>query len=413
MLNTPFSSWPSFTQEEADAVQRVLLSNRVNYWTGSECREFEAEFAAFAGTRYSVALANGTVALDAALLALGIGVGDEVVVTSRTFLASASSIVSVGATPVFADVDRDSQNITAEMVAQVLSPRTRAIVCVHLAGWPCDMDPIMALAREHDLFVIEDCAQAHGARYKGRSVGSIGHVGAWSFCQDKIMTTGGEGGMVTCNDEALWRAMWSYKDHGKSYAAVYEREHPPGFRWLHESFGTNGRMTEMQAAIGRIQLRRMKDWTASRTVNAMAIREALMPFAGENGVVRVPELRCSDCPALGCDSCTCVHAYYKFYAFVRPENLTDSWSRDRIVEEINARGVPCYTGSCSEVYLEKAFDNTGFRPKERLPVAKELGETSLMFLVHPTLTDAEIKKTCQVIHEVLEKALTSTKENSR
>jgi dTDP-4-amino-4,6-dideoxygalactose transaminase len=413
MLNTPFSPWPSFTQEEADAVQRVLLSNRVNYWAGSECCEFEAEFAAFAGTRYAVALANGTVALDAALLALGIGVGDEVVVTSRTFLASASSIVSVGATPVFADVDRDSQNIIAETVAKVLSPRMRAIVCVHLAGWPCDMDPIMALAREHNLFVIEDCAQAHGARHKGRSVGSIGHVGAWSFCQDKIMTTGGEGGMVTCNDEALWRAMWSYKDHGKSYAAVYEREHPPGFRWLHETFGTNGRMTEMQAAIGRIQLRRMKDWTAARTVNALAIREALLPFAGERGVVRVPELGCSDCPALGCDDCSCVHAYYKFSAFVRPENLADGWSRDRIVEEINARGVPCYTGSCSEVYLEKAFDNTGFRPKERLPVAKELGETSLMFLVHPTLTDAEIKKTCQVIHEVLEKALTSTKENSR
>jgi dTDP-4-amino-4,6-dideoxygalactose transaminase len=413
MLNTPFYPWPSFTQEEADAVQRVLLSNRVNYWTGSECRDFEAEFAAFAGTRFAVALSNGTVALDAALLALGIGAGDEVVVTSRTFLASASSIVSVGATPVFADVDRDSQNITAEIVAQVLSPRTRAIVCVHLAGWPCDMDPIMALAREHNLFVIEDCAQAHGARYKGRSVGSIGHVGAWSFCQDKIMTTGGEGGMVTCNDEALWRAMWSYKDHGKSYAAVYERKHSPGFRWLHESFGTNGRMIEMQAAIGRIQLRRMKDWTAARTANALAIREALLPFAGEDGVVRVPELGCSDCPALGCDSCSCVHAYYKYYAFVRPENLADSWSRDRIVEEINARGVPCYTGSCSEVYLEKAFDNTGFRPEERLPVAKELGETSLMFLVHPTLTDAEIKKTCQVIHEVLEKALTSTKESSR
>jgi len=219
--------------------------------------------------------------------------------------------------------------------------------------------------------------------------------------------------MVTCNDEALWRAMWSHKDHGKDYAAVHEREHPAGFRWLHESFGTNWRMTEMQAAIGRIQLRRMKDWTAARTVNALAIREALRPFAGYNGVVRVPELRCSACPALGCDSCTCVHAYYKFYAFVRPENLATGWSRDRIVEEINARGVPCYTGSCSEVYLEKAFDNTDFRPKERLPVAKELGQTSLMFLVHPTLTDAEIKKTCQVIHEVLEQALTSTIESSR
>ena len=403
MVTGSLSGWPSFSQEEADAVQRVLLSNRVNYWTGSECREFEVEFAAFADSRYAVALANGTVALNAALLALGVGVGDEVVVTSRTFFASASCIISVGATPVFADVDRDSQNITAETVEHLLSPRTRAVICVHLAGWPCNMDPIMALAREHDFFVIEDCAQAHGARYKGRSVGSIGHIGAWSFCQDKIMTTGGEGGMVTCNDEKLWRAMWSYKDHGKSYSTVYESEHPPGFRWLHESFGTNWRITEMQAAIGRIQLRRMKDWTAARTANALAIRRALLPFAGEDSVVRVAEMRCGNCLTLGCDNCSCVHAHYKFYAFVRPENLADGWSRDRIVGAINARGVACYTGSCSEVYLEKAFENTGFRPRERLPVAQELGETSLTFLVHPTLTAADIQKTSQVIQEVLER----------
>lgn len=410
MLATPFSTWPSFTQVEAEAVKNVLLSNRVNYWTGSECRDFEAEFAAFAGTRYAVALANGTVALDAALLASGVGAGDEVVVTSRTFLASASSIVAVGATPVFADVDRDSQNITAETVAKVLSPRTRSIICVHLAGWPCDMDPIMALARKYDLFVIEDCAQAHGARYKGRSVGSIGHVGAWSFCQDKIMTTGGEGGMVTCNDEALWRAMWSYKDHGKSYAAVYEHKHPPGFRWLHESFGTNSRMTEMQAAIGRIQLKRMADWTATRNANAKAIQELILPFAGVGGLVRLSHLRCNSCSNTEsstepCDSRVgCQHAYYKFYVFVRPENLAEGWSRDRIIDEIIVRGVPCYVGSCSEVYLEKAFDNTGWRPKQRLPVAKELGETSLMFLVHPTLTESEIRKTQEVIREVLTKA---------
>lgn len=409
MLKIPFSSWPSFTEEEADAVQRVLLSNRVNYWTGFECRKFEREFASFAGTRYAVALANGTVALDAAMFAAGVGTGDEVVVTSRTFLASASSIVSAGATPVFADVDSNSQNITAESVDRILSRRTKAIVCVHLAGWPCDMDPILALAREHDLFVIEDCSQAHGAVYKGRSVGSIGDVGAWSFCQDKIMTTGGEGGMVTCNNDAIWRAMWSYKDHGKSYAAVFEREHPQGFRWLHESFGTNGRMTEMQAAIGRIQLRRLKHWTATRNANAAMISEALLPIAGEDGVVRVPELGCSGCPSRRHDICACVHAYYKYYAFVRPENLAEGWSRDRIVNEINACGVPCYTGSCSEVYLEKAFDNTGFRPKERLAVAKELGETSLMFLVHPSLKPSEIKKICHFIYEVLKKSLVLNK----
>lgn len=386
MLNTPFSPWPSFTAEEADAVRGVLLSNRVNYWTGTECREFEKEFAAWAGTSHAVALSNGTLALDVALKALGIGPGDEVIVTPRTFIASVSCVVNAGATPVFADVDVDSGNLSAETIARVVTPRTRAVICVHLAGWPCDMDPIMALADEHGFKVIEDCAQAHGAQYKGRMVGSIGHIGAWSFCQDKIMTTGGEGGMVTTNDESLWRAMWEFKDHGKSYGAVYERPHPPGFRWLHESFGTNWRMLEMQAVIGRIQLRRMADWTAMRTRYAEAIWSAARPYSA----VRVP--------AVPQDN---VHAHYKTYVYVQPGRLASGWSRDRIVESIQERGVPCYQGSCSEVYLESAFDATGWRPEKRLPVAKELGETSLMFLVHPTLMTNEIAKTCEAVSEVL------------
>ncbi|QQD21905.1 aminotransferase [Oceanospirillaceae bacterium ASx5O] len=389
MLNTPFSPWPSFTQEEADAVSRTLLSNKVNYWTGSECREFEREFAAYFGSEYAIALGNGTLALDVAFKTLNIGAGDEVVVTSRTFLASVSSIVLAGAVPVFADVDRDSQNITAETIQAVLTSRTKAIVCVHLAGWPCDMDSIMALAEANGLYVIEDCAQAHGAFYKGRSVGSIGHIGAWSFCQDKIMTTGGEGGMVTTNDRELWSKMWSFKDHGKSWEAVYERQHPPGFRWLHESFGTNWRMTELQAVIGRIQLQRMPEWTRIRNEYAAQIWNTARECSG----LRVPVV-----PA------DIQHAAYKCYVFVEPGQLNDGWDRDRIMAEVNARGVPCFSGSCSEVYLEKAFDNTGFRPAERLPVAKELGETSLMFLVHPTLTQAEIDKTCAVLREVMELA---------
>jgi dTDP-4-amino-4,6-dideoxygalactose transaminase len=400
MLNTPFSVWPSFSEEEVQAVAAVVRSNKVNYWTGQEARQFEREFADWAGVSHAIALANGTVALDVALKALGISPGDEIIVTSRTFLASASCIVTAGATPIFADVERDSQNITAATIAAVLTPRTKAVICVHLAGWPCDMDPIMALAKERGLFIIEDCAQAHGARYKGRSVGSIGHIGAWSFCQDKIMTTGGEGGMVTTNDEALWRRMWAYKDHGKSYEAVYERQHPPGFRWLHESFGTNWRMIEMQAVIGRIQLRRMVDWTAARARNAERISATCREFAA----LRVPDLRCASCVGHCARVAGCVHAHYKHYVFVRPDRLSAGWSRDRIIDEINAAGVPCYQGSCSEVYLEKAFDGTGWRPKARLPVAKELGETSLMFLVHPTLTNAEIEKTCQVIQQVMREA---------
>ena len=389
VLNTSFPPWPSFTAEEADAARDVILSNRVNYWTGQECREFEREFAAWAGTRHAIALANGTVALDLALQGLGIGAGDEVIVTPRTFLASVSCIVNAGANPVFADVDPDSQNITADTIRAVLTPRTRAVICVHLAGWPCDMDPIMDLAREWNLLVIEDCAQAHGARYKGRSVGSIGHVGAWSFCQDKIMTTGGEGGMVTTDDTALWRRMWAYKDHGKSWDAVYERQHPPGYRWLHESFGTNWRMIEVQAAIGRIQLRRMAAWQAARLRHAKRIWAHARTLPG----LRVPAV-----PDF------VDHAAYKCYVFLDRDALAPGWTRERILHAIMDHGVPVYSGSCSEVYLEKAFDGTGFRPADRLPTARELGETSLMFLVHPTLQDEHIDRTCEALGGVMVQA---------
>lgn len=401
MLNTSFSPWPSFTQKEVEAVSRVLLSNKVNYWTGTETREFEREFAAWTGVGYAVALANGTLALDVALKALNIGPGDEVVVTPRTFIASVSCVVNAGAVPVFADVEADSGNISADTIAKVLTPKTKAVICVHLAGWPCDMDPIMNLAKQQGFKVIEDCAQAHGARYKGHSVGSIGHIGAWSFCQDKIMSTGGEGGMVTTNDESLWRSMWSYKDHGKSYEAVYERQHPPGFRWVHESFGTNWRMLEMQAVIGRIQLQCMTEWTSTRNRYAQAIWDACSRF----DAVRVPNFQCPSCTGT-CHKkeALCEHACYKCYVYLEPEKLAQGWTRDRVVESINALGVPCYQGSCSEVYLEKAFDDTDWRPSPRLAVARRLGETSLMFLVHPTLTDAEIAQTCDAIRVVLTKA---------
>ena len=394
MLNTSFEPWPSFTQEEADAVSRVILSNKVNYWTGTECREFEKEFAAYTQTKYAVALMNGTVALDVALKALNIGAGDDVIVTSRTFLASASAIVTAGANPIFADVELDSQNISRRTIEAVLTPNTKAIICVHLAGWMCDMDPIMALAKEKGLYVIEDCAQAHGAMYKGKPAGSIGHIGAWSFCQDKIMTTGGEGGMVTTNDERLWKKMWSYKDHGKDFDSVYNKQHPPGFRWLHDSFGTNWRMLEVQAVIGRIQLKRMADWTAQRNKNMQFVLDSFAdaPFF----TVHKP-------------SEDYVHAAYKCYVQVNLQALPEGWTRDRIMQVINDQQVPCYSGSCSEVYLEKAFDNTSWRPKVRLKNAVNLGESSLMFLVHPTLSENSLERCRQAIKHVIQQLAAEAK----
>lgn len=390
MLNGPFSPWPLYDEEEQQAVLAVMQSNKVNYWTGQEGREFEKEFAEFADSDYAVAVANGTVALDLCWQSLDLPKGSEVIVTSRTFIASISSIVLAGLKPVFADLDLDTQNITAASIEAVLTPNTSAVLCVHLAGWPCEMDDIMALADAKGLKVVEDCAQAHGAKYKGRSVGSIGHIGAWSFCQDKIMTTAGEGGMVTTNDKALWQRVWSFKDHGKSFEAVYERQHPPGFRWLHESFGTNWRLTEMQSAVGRLQLRKMAKWTETRLDYATQIWDTAQSLQG----LRVPQV-----PA------HILHAAYKCYVFVDESALVEGWNRDRIMNKIVGRGVPCFSGSCSEVYLEKAFDGTNFRPEVELPIAQELGHSSLMFLVHPTLTREEIQLTCETIRAVMKEAV--------
>lgn len=381
-----FASWPHFGEEEIEAAARVLRSGKVNYWTGEEGRLFEREFAAFCGCEYAVAVANGSVALELALYALGIGEGDEVIVTSRTFVASASSVVLRGATPVFADVDPDSQNITADTIRAVLTPRTKAIIAVHLAGWPCEMDEIMELARQYGLWVIEDCAQAHGATYKGKPVGCLGHVAAWSFCQDKIMTTAGEGGMLTTNDPVIWEKAWSYKDHGKSYEAVYCRQHPPGFRWLHESFGTNWRMTEIQAAVGRVVLRKVPQWVATRRRYAQILSEHFFKIPGLRVTIPPDHIE---------------HAYYRYYVFVRPEMLKPEWDRDRIMVELNQMGVPCNVGSCSEVYLEKSFERAGLQPLQRLPVARQLGETSLAFLVHPTLTEDDIQEIARLVAKVM------------
>jgi hypothetical protein len=381
--------WPCYSEEEIDAVVAVLKSGKVNYWTGDVCREFEREYAAYVGTPYAVAVANGTVALELALYALGIGPGDEVITTSRTYIASASCVAIRGALPVVVDVDRVSQNIDPESIRCAITPRTKAIIAVHLAGWPCDMDAIMAIAKEYDLKVIEDCAQAHGATYKGRQVGSFGHAAAFSFCQDKIITTGGEGGMMTTHDENVWEKAWAYKDIGRSYDAVYRREHPPGFRWLTESFGTNWRMTEMQAAIGRLQLRKLDGWIAKRRENAAVLTKAFQA---------IPALR------LTLPQEYIGHAYYKYYAFVRPDLLKPDWSRDRIIAELVQMGVQCFYGSCSEIYLEKAFDTLPSKPKARLPVAKELGETGLMFLVHPTLDHNHMSRMAEVVTSVLTQA---------
>lgn len=385
-----FEPWPYYADDEVAAVQDCMRTGKVNYWTGDECRKLETEYARYAGVKHAIALTNGTVALELALIGLGIGSGDEVITTSRTFIASASCIVMRGATPVIVDVDRESQNITVETIKKAVTSRTKAIIAVHLAGWPCDMDPIMDYANSRGIKVIEDCAQAHGATYKGRPVGSLGHVAAFSFCQDKIITTGGEGGLLLTNDSGLWKKAWAFKDHGKSYDAVYRQSHPIGFRWLHESFGTNWRMTELQGSIGRRQLAKLDSWVDQRNRNAGFLTA---------GFRQIPGLRITEPDA------DTKHAYYKYYAFLKLADLRTGWTRDRVLQAVVAEGVPCFTGTCGEIYKEEAFRALDIRPAYVCETAVELSESGLCFLVHPTLNEQHMNATVAALRKVMSYAV--------
>lgn len=383
--------WPVFADDERAAAEKVLASGRVNYWKGEECRSFEAEFAAYTGARHAVALANGTAALELGLHALGIGPGDDVIVPARTFVGTATAVVARGARPVVADVDRVSGNLTAATIEEALMPATRCVIPVHIGGWPCDMDAIMALAEARGLYVIEDCAQAHGARWNGQHVGTFGHVGAFSFCQDKIMTTAGEGGMLITSDDEVWRRAWEYKDHGRSMAAM-ERAATEGgheFKWVVESFGTNWRMTEVQAAIGRVQLGKLDSWVETRRRNAAVLDRFLADVTGLRLVL----------PPLGAR-----HAYYKYYAYLELDALAPGWTRARVLHEVNARGVTCLQGVCSEIYREEAFVRAGWAPADRLPVAAELGDSAIMLLVDPTLDEADMTRAADVLRAVMTEA---------
>ncbi len=382
----PLPQWPHYADDEIASVQETLSSGKVNAWTGTQTKEFEESFAKECHCQYAVALANGTVALELALRSIDIGVGDQVVVTSRTFIASASAIMAVGARPIFADVDRETQNITADSISAVLTPEVKAVIVVHLAGWPCDMQPISELGRRHGIRIVEDCAQAHGATYHGAPVGSLGDVAAFSFCQDKIISTGGEGGMLLTNSQGIWKRAWSYKEHGKNPDLIIPERVGTAFRWLHDSFGTNMRLSGIQAAIGLKQLGKLQQWVAKRQSHAKTLNSGL------EGILSIR----TTLPGVEYG-----HAYYKYYCFIKLELLVDGWDRDRVVAAINAEGIPCGQGSCSEIYLEKAFAGTGCRPKIPLPVAKELGSSSLMFPVHPTLSEDDIIDMVQAVRKVM------------
>ena len=378
-------SWPSFSTKEAKIISKVLMSNNVNYLFGKIGKEFEDKFAAFSNTKHALAMANGTLALDASLRSIKLSPGDEVLVTSRSFIASASSIALLGAVPVWCDVDINSQNIDINEIEKKYTKKTKAILCVHFAGFPCDMEQIMSFAKSKNIFVIEDCAQAHGASLNKKSVGSFGDISAWSFCNDKIMSLGGEGGMITSNSKPLYDFVSSFNNHGKNLIKYFSQKEHTRFPYFHDNLGSNYRLTEMQSALGIYQLSKMKSWHELRKRNAEIYINSVIDI----DIVNTPLVPTN-----------AQHAWYKLYAYVQINALANNWSRDRIVGEINQLGVPCYSGSCSEIYLEKAFDQK-FRPNERLENARLLGETSLAFLVHPTLSSGDLEKTCSVLETIL------------
>ena len=388
---TALPPWPIFEADELAAVDAVLRSGRVNYWTGDQCKLFERAWSDYHGGMHSLAMANGSLTLDTALRVLDIGAGDEVIVSPRSYVASAMCAVLAGAKPVFADVEANSGNMTVASMEAVRTSRTKACIPVHIAGWPCDMPAISAWAAQHGIHIIEDCAQAHGAHIDGRSVGTWGVFSSWSFCQDKIMSTGGEGGMLCTPDLRLWKKAWQYSQHGKNYDLSHAKVSEPGFRWLIEHEGTNLRMTEMQAAIGLCQLRKLDDWVARRARNSAIMQEKLRGLRG----VRVP-------------STPAGHAHYRCMAYAHA-----AADRPKLLAALVRAGLQANIGSCSEIYREPIFTQHGLAPKNKLPVAHALGETSIALVVHHTIDEVTMHRHAGEVRSALESVDATRAESGR
>ncbi|KWV92897.1 DegT/DnrJ/EryC1/StrS aminotransferase family protein [Erythrobacter sp. YT30] len=383
------SNWPCHEQDEIEAVSKVLASGRVNSLVhGDQNKAFEKEFADYVGVPFAVAVSNGTVSIELALRALGVGKGDEVIVPARSFFATTSAVVAVGATPVFAEVETDTQNIDPASVERVISDKTRAIACVHLAGQPCDMDRLCDIAERHGLFLIEDCAQAHGAMWRGRAVGSFGDAGSFSFCTDKIMSTGGEGGMLVMKDETVWRRSWAYKDHGKDPIRLREKSNsaPGEFRYCIDDFGSNFRMTEMQAAIGRLQLKKLDDWVARRRENACALVEEATKHPAVSSM-NVPD--------------HAFHTFYKCYVLLDLQLLPEGVSRSMVLAALMAEGIACGSGSCPDMSREGAFSDLEVRRDGDLAASHEMAARTIMFQVDHTLTPEDTARYGRALVRVL------------
>jgi len=389
-----------YDQKQIKKVSQVLKKNKTNYWTGNECRKFEKEFSNYHGIKYSVTVSNGSVALELALKALNLKKTDLVIVTPRSFVISASCVLNLGLKPVFADVG-DNGNLSIEGIKKAYNRNVKAIIIVHLNGLPCDLDPILKFVKKNKLYLIEDCSQAHGAIYKGKKVGSFGDVSTWSFCQDKIISTGGEGGMISTNSQKLWLKIWSLKDHGKNHNSVFFKKHKVGFRWLHDDLGSNYRMTEMQAAIGREQLKLLNQNLRKRNLIANLYLKGLREYYNKFNILKKPVLKCASCPLKNkirkCNKC--LSAYYRLNLFVNTNEL----NQIKLIELLNKNRIDCSVGSCPEIYREKLFKKNKFYSKLKLANANLLGKSSIMFPVNPNKSISLVKKEIKKIRKIMQK----------
>ena len=394
--------WPQIPEEGIEAVAEVLRSGKINYWTGEQTRLFEAEFAALHEAAEALAVANGTLALELAVRSFGIGPGDEVIVPSRTFIATAGAVVAAGATPVIADIDPQTNALTPLSVAARLTPRTRAVIAVHVGGYPAPVAELRELTDQMDLVIIEDCAQAEGARYSGHAIGTAAHASCFSFCTDKILPLG-EGGVI-CYTEGLRQSAaylqaWAYRDHGHVFGRAQNtrvQERSSQFKYLSDHFGTNARMPEVQGALARVMLRHVSAWHIQRTRNAEVLCGELADFAPAFSPVVLPASR----RAQGSE-----HAYYRLYFRLDPTALAPGWDRDRVIDAIAAEGAPVQFGSCALIGREQALLTLGAPRDEDLPGALCANEQSLAFFVHPTLTEADMADIAGAARKVLQKAL--------
>lgn len=333
--------WPNFNDEAINAVVGVLKSGKVNYWTGPKGMEFEKKFAQWQGSKFAISVGTGTAALHVSLTSLGIGPGDEVIVPSYTFIATSFSVVQAGAVPRFADVNLNDHCISVESAEKLVNERTRAIIPVHLYGNVCDMDKIMDFAKKYNLYVIEDNAEAFGGEYKGKKTGTMGHMACCSFCQNKTFTTGGEGGMVTTDDEDVAWTARSFRDHGydvKERLNLLEMEQK--LPYIHNMVGWNYRMTEMQSAIGLEELRRIDTWNLPmRRRNAAIVMDRLKSM---------PQIK-----YLPVDTPERKNGWYVMAFSLDLENM--SCDIKKFVDAAAAEGAPCWKVFWPQCHTEKAF----------------------------------------------------------